>query len=72
MKGKFTLGQLYALSCSLFAILIATKRPIDLNQQTRGLIVIGLNLGGALEKRGGAFEIPLCKASPGIKIMRLK
>ena len=61
MKGKFTLGQLYALPCSLFAILIATKRPVDLNQQTRGLIVIGLNLGGALEKRGGAFESPCAK-----------
>ena len=61
MKGKFTLGQLYALPCSLFAILIATKQPIDLNRRHRGLIVIGLNLGGALEKRGGAFEEnPLC------------
>ena len=64
MKGKFTLGQLSTpfRAASLLSW-IATKRPIDLNQQTRGLIVVGFNLGGALEKRGGAFEIPLCKAS---------
>src|ERR1700730_11119928 len=67
MEGQFApfLGR-------SFAILSTTKRLIDLNQQTRRLIIVRSDFRSAFEKFGRLLELALRKACSRIEVMRFK
>ena len=57
VKGQLALGPFDASSRSTLFFAIAAEGTIDLNEQADGLVVIGLNLCRALEKRGVAILV---------------
>jgi len=67
MKGEFTLCQFNAPSCGSLSIRVAAKRPIDLNQQAQGLIVVRLDFCRTLEKRSCPLELTLREAGTGLR-----
>jgi hypothetical protein len=69
MKGQFAFGSFDAFSrCTLF-FAIATEGTIDLNEQADGLVVIGLNLSRAFEKRRRTLQFAFGKTGSSIKLV---
>src|SRR5215213_5121313 len=68
MQCQVTLGTRNTLARGLFHLLLAPERPQNSNQHEQGLIVVRLDVCGALEMPCRVLEVPLSKAGPGKEI----